>query len=180
MSGDEGHAAGELTELRDALEQLRVLLDRLGAKHFQEQGLLLVGADGCIAHATRGFTDMLGTPAAGLVGMTTSELATRFDLRRVDTRAEAESEDVSTCTLRRPDGSQRVLRWRTVSLVGADGRVVLFEANATMNFFPFLQDPELAHVLRCGPIAEAAFRELLGLPPRSPHREWEPDARINA
>ena len=49
---------------------------------------------------------------------------------------------------------------------GPDGRLVLFEANATMNFFPFLSDPRLAHVLRCGPIAEAAFRNLLDLPPR--------------
>ena len=64
--------------------------------------------------------------------------------------------------------------------IGPDGRVILFEANATMNFFPFLQDPELAHVLRCGPLAEAAFRDLLGLPPRSPHREWEPNAPANA
>ena len=48
----------------------------------------------------------------------------------------------------------------------ADGRVVLFEANATMNFFPFLPDPEFAYVQRCGPPAEAAFRELLGLPQR--------------
>ena len=57
-----------------------------------------------------------------------------------------------------------------------DGRVVLFEANATMNFFPFLPEPELAHVLRCGPPAEAAFRDLLGLPQLSPHRGWEPKA----
>ena len=53
---------------------------------------------------------------------------------------------------------------------GRDGRIVLFEANATMNFFPFLPEPELAHVLRCGPPAEGAFRELLGLPPR--RRGW--------
>ena len=50
--------------------------------------------------------------------------------------------------------------------IAADGRVVLFEANATMNFFPFLPDPEFAYVQRCGPPAEAAFRDLLGLPPR--------------
>lgn len=49
---------------------------------------------------------------------------------------------------------------------GPDGRVVLFEANATMNFFPFLSDPRLAHVMSCGPPAEAAFRDLLGLSPR--------------
>jgi hypothetical protein len=50
--------------------------------------------------------------------------------------------------------------------IAPDGRVVLFEANATMNFFPFLPDPELAHVLRCGPPAVNAFRGLVGLPPR--------------
>jgi hypothetical protein len=50
--------------------------------------------------------------------------------------------------------------------IAHDGRVVLFEANATMNFFPFLRDPELAHVLRCGPPAVNAFRNLVGLPPR--------------
>ena len=49
---------------------------------------------------------------------------------------------------------------------GRDGSVILFEANATMNFFPFLPDPELAHVMRCRPPAEAAFRNLVGLPPR--------------
>ena len=47
-----------------------------------------------------------------------------------------------------------------------DGRVLLFESNATMNFFPFLPDPRFEYVQRCGPPAEAAFRELLGLPPR--------------
>lgn len=64
--------------------------------------------------------------------------------------------------------------------IDADGRVVLFEANATMNFFPFLPETELAHVLRCGPIAEAAFRELLGLPPANSHQNWEPNAVASA
>ena len=46
-----------------------------------------------------------------------------------------------------------------------DGEVVLFEANATMNFFPFARDPQFAYLQRCLPPARHAFRELLGLPP---------------
>jgi len=45
-----------------------------------------------------------------------------------------------------------------------DGRVVLFEANATMNFFPFIPDPRLEHVTRCYRPAQEAFWELLGVP----------------
>jgi hypothetical protein len=45
-----------------------------------------------------------------------------------------------------------------------DGRVVLFEANATMNFFPFFGDPRLVHVKRCYRPAQQAFMEMLGLP----------------
>lgn len=47
----------------------------------------------------------------------------------------------------------------------ADGRVLLFECNASMNFFPFLPDPEFAYVLQCREPAQRAFRELLGLAP---------------
>ena len=46
-----------------------------------------------------------------------------------------------------------------------DGRLLLFEANATMNFFPFLPDPRFEYVKRCEAPARAAFRELLGLAP---------------
>jgi glutathione synthase/RimK-type ligase-like ATP-grasp enzyme len=49
--------------------------------------------------------------------------------------------------------------------IAADGRVVLFEANAAMNFFPFLADPQFAYVQRCIEPARHAFRELLGLEP---------------
>jgi hypothetical protein len=45
-----------------------------------------------------------------------------------------------------------------------DGRVVLFEANATMNFFPFVADPRVAHVKACYRPAQEAFWEMLGLP----------------
>lgn len=47
--------------------------------------------------------------------------------------------------------------------IAPDGQVVLFEANATMNFFPFLPDPEFAYVQACLAPAQAAFRELVGL-----------------
>jgi glutathione synthase/RimK-type ligase-like ATP-grasp enzyme len=46
-----------------------------------------------------------------------------------------------------------------------DGRVLLFESNASMNFFPFLADPEFAYVLQCREPAQRALRELLGLVP---------------
>jgi hypothetical protein len=49
--------------------------------------------------------------------------------------------------------------------IAADGRVVLFEANAAMNFFPFLADPQFAYVQQCIVPAQHAFRELLGLAP---------------
>lgn len=45
-----------------------------------------------------------------------------------------------------------------------DGRVLLFEANATMNFFPFLPDPRFDYVKRCEEPARQAFRDLLDLP----------------
>ena len=46
--------------------------------------------------------------------------------------------------------------------IARDGRVVLFEANPTMNFFPFLADPRLDHVRRCLKPAVAAFHEMIG------------------
>jgi len=49
--------------------------------------------------------------------------------------------------------------------VGPDGRVVLFEANATMNFFSPLPGPQFAYLRACIAPAQSAFRELLGLEP---------------
>jgi hypothetical protein len=46
-----------------------------------------------------------------------------------------------------------------------DGRVLLFESNASMNFFPFLPEPEFAYVLQCRKPAQSALRELVGLMP---------------
>lgn len=43
-----------------------------------------------------------------------------------------------------------------------DGRVVLFEANATMNFLPFLPDPQFEYVKACYLPAKQAFHEMLG------------------
>lgn len=45
-----------------------------------------------------------------------------------------------------------------------DGRVVLFEANATMNFFPFLPDPRFDYVRSCRRPATQAFHRMLGCP----------------
>lgn len=42
------------------------------------------------------------------------------------------------------------------------GRLVLFEANATMNFFPFREDPEFAYLRRCIKPAREAFAALVG------------------
>ncbi|MDP9422102.1 MAG: hypothetical protein M3Q19_04580 [Pseudomonadota bacterium] len=57
-----------------------------------------------------------------------------------------------------------------------DGRVVLFEANATMNFFPFLPDPRFAYVRACLKPAIQAFHELLGRrrPSAAPQRHFQP------
>ena len=49
--------------------------------------------------------------------------------------------------------------------IARGGKLVLFEANATMNFFPFLAEPEFAYVTRCLKPARLAFAELVGLPP---------------
>lgn len=57
--------------------------------------------------------------------------------------------------------------------ITASGEVVLFEANATMSFFPFAADQQFEYLKRCFAPAQAAFRELLGLPP-----EVAPAARV--
>jgi len=57
--------------------------------------------------------------------------------------------------------------------VTSSGEVVLFEANATMSFFPFSSDPQFEYLKHCFAPAQAAFRELLGLKP-----EVAPIARI--
>lgn len=46
-----------------------------------------------------------------------------------------------------------------------DDRVVLFEANATMNFFPFLPDPRFEYVRQCVAPARQAFHEMIGRSP---------------
>lgn len=49
--------------------------------------------------------------------------------------------------------------------IGADGRPILFESNATMNFFPFSEAPEFAYAKSCIAPARAAFRRMIGLEP---------------
>ena len=43
-----------------------------------------------------------------------------------------------------------------------DGKLVLFEANATMNFFPFLPDPKFEYVRSCLKPATQGFHQMLG------------------
>jgi hypothetical protein len=52
--------------------------------------------------------------------------------------------------------------------IAPDGRVVLFEANATMNFFPLSPDPRFAYLAGCVEPARTAFYELLGLQEQTP------------
>jgi hypothetical protein len=55
-----------------------------------------------------------------------------------------------------------------------DGQVVLFEANATMNFFPFLPDPRFAYVRSCLKPAALAFHRMLGCSRPELARSGEP------
>jgi glutathione synthase/RimK-type ligase-like ATP-grasp enzyme len=47
--------------------------------------------------------------------------------------------------------------------IGLDGHIVLFEANATMNFFPVRDEPPFEHIVDVIRPASLAIRELLGL-----------------
>ena len=117
----DGEPAAEIAQLRAALEIVRSLLDRFGARLFPlEQGLLLVSHDGRIEHATNGTTDMLGLPVSQLLGAPVAEVAARLDLRGLDAGPEP-GEETTTCTLRRPDGRERILRHRAVPLMADDG-----------------------------------------------------------
>ena len=53
--------------------------------------------------------------------------------------------------------------------IAPDGQILLFEANATMNFFPFLDDPRFAYVKRSLEPAQNAMRELIGVAPPMRH-----------
>ena len=61
--------------------------------------------------------------------------------------------------------------------IAADGRVVLFEANATMNFFPFLAEPQFAYLQRCVVPAQRAYREMIGLAPATQEHADSPHVR---
>ncbi len=61
--------------------------------------------------------------------------------------------------------------------ITANGDVLLFEANATMNFFPLSADPRFPYLQRALGPARNAFRELLGLPPQE-QRSSELPARL--
>jgi hypothetical protein len=46
--------------------------------------------------------------------------------------------------------------------IDAQGQVVLFEANATMSFFPLVAHPRFAYLEKILPPAQQAFRAMLG------------------
>jgi hypothetical protein len=48
--------------------------------------------------------------------------------------------------------------------IAPTGELLLFEANATMNFFPFLDDPRFAYVKQSLKPAHDAMHELIGAP----------------
>ncbi len=48
--------------------------------------------------------------------------------------------------------------------IARDGHVLLFEANASMNFFPYSSDPQFAYLRKSWAPARAAFRALVGAP----------------
>lgn len=133
----DGEPVAEIAQLRAALEILRSLLDRFGARLFPlEQGLLLVGPNGRIEHATHGTTDMLGVAASQLVGAQVAEVAARLDLRGLHA-IPVPGEETTTCTLRRPDGRERILRHRAVPLIDDDGSPLgtlhaFYDATATI------------------------------------------------
>ena len=86
-------------------------------------------------------------------------------------RALLESEDSFPADIRTV--LERVRQRMPLDFFGMDygvtqgGEVVLFEANATMSFFPFSPDPQFEYLKRCFFPAQAALRELLGLPRRA-------------
>jgi signal transduction histidine kinase/ActR/RegA family two-component response regulator len=133
----DGEPVAEIAQLRAALEIVRSLLDRFGARLFPlDQGLLLVGPDGRIEHATHGTSDMLGLPIAQLLETPVAEVAAQLDLRGLDTLPEP-GEETTTCTLRRPDGRERILRHRAVPLMADDGSPLgtlhaFYDATATI------------------------------------------------
>jgi len=117
--------APELAALREAFQRLRSMLEELGAAQFPfEHGLLLAGAAGRIEYVTPRLEEMLGIPAAALVGSSVSELATRLGLAGLEGVADPGADGRVTSTMLRPDGSQRVLRHRAVPLLDRAGRRV--------------------------------------------------------
>lgn len=52
--------------------------------------------------------------------------------------------------------------------IAPDGQIVLFEANATMNFFPFMTDPRFDYVRQCIAPSRRAALDLLGIDAQLP------------
>lgn len=88
--------------------------------------------------------------------------------------------DAERAMFARPEGAFSNTVHRTLEAIGErmpldyfgvdfaltdDDQLVLFEANATMNFYTWYDDPRFAYLDRAIPPAQAAFRDLLGLQP---------------
>ncbi len=134
----EAGASDEIGSLRSTLEALRRRLDHLGAHQFPvDQGLILTGADGRIEYVAAAVADMLGVPAGSLVGALVSEVAAALDAPGLETAPEPGGNELATCTIRRTDGTQRLLRHRAVPLTDAGGRSLgtlraLFDATVAL------------------------------------------------
>jgi hypothetical protein len=60
--------------------------------------------------------------------------------------------------------------------IAPSGEILLFEANATMNFFPFLSDPRFAYVKQSLQPAQNAMHSLIGVPPPIRHGFFHEDS----
>jgi signal transduction histidine kinase len=107
----------ELATLRAAFQHLRAAIERMGAGGFLiEQGLMLVGPQGRIEYATPSLCEILGVPPGSLVGARLPELAVRLGVGELETGTEPFGESGALLSLRRADGSTRILRHQACTL----------------------------------------------------------------
>ncbi len=112
-----------LQELGAAFDHLLELLNRLGGlATYREHGPLLVDMTERIVYAPPWFDHLFGIPPAAVCGVAMADLMAWLGLRRLD--GDAGTDEMTTYTLARPDGTQQVLHLRVVPLVTAEARVI--------------------------------------------------------